>query len=110
VVFESSAQRGGLVALLFLLTGGFPRPSSRKPARDLSTPSTGCFSGPLPSAALPSITVLLGIAIVHFAQRSWPAEILITSGGGLRSIAVPSRGKIHRAKKAAHNPAPAADA
>jgi hypothetical protein len=107
VVSESPAQRGDLVALLFLPAAGFPYPSSRKSARDPLTSSAGCCGGPLPAASLPSITVLQGIAIVHFVQRSWPAEILITSGGGLRSIAVPSRGKIRRAKKAAHNPAPA---
>jgi hypothetical protein len=107
VVSELPAQRGGLVTLLFVPAGGFPYPNSRKPARRPSAPSTGFCGGPLSEAALPSITVLLTIAIIHFVQRSWPAEILITSGGALRSIAVPSRGKIRRAKKAAHNPAPA---
>jgi hypothetical protein len=70
VVYESSAQSGGLVALLFLPAGGFPRPNARNPLGLRGLTAARCDSGPLPMASLPSITILPVIAIVQFAQRS----------------------------------------
>lgn len=66
---RSSAQSGGLVALLFLLIGGFPRPSSRKPARAAAYSFSRLLLRPLPAALLPAISVVPGIDIIHFAHR-----------------------------------------
>ena len=47
---RSSAQSGGLVALLFLPIGGFPRPSSRKPARAVAYSFSRLLLRSLPAA------------------------------------------------------------
>jgi hypothetical protein len=80
------------------------------PASELSESRSGGFNSfgrmhfrPLPTASLPSIIFLPGIDIIHFAHRSWPAEILIKSVGGLWSSAVPIVVK-YQSQKAAHNP------
>ena len=86
---------------LFLPAGGCPRPSSRKPAGLRPTPSAGCDSWRSPAASLPSSNAFPGIDIIHFAQRSGPAEILINSGGGLSSITVPAVVKCSKSKGSA---------
>jgi hypothetical protein len=86
------------------------------PASELAQSRSGGFNSfgrvhfrALPAASLPSIIALPGIDIIHFAHRSWPAEILIKSVGGLWSSAVPAVVKCLK-QRPAHNPAAASDA
>ena len=85
----------------FLPAGDFPRP-------ELSESPSGGFNSfgrvhfrPLLAALLPSIIVFPGIDIIHFAHRSWPAEILIKSVGGLWSSTVPIVVKYPKSKGSA---------
>lgn len=56
---------------------------------------------PLPAASLPSSIALPGIDIIHFAHRSGPVEILISSGVGRWSIGDPAVVKFLKLKGSA---------
>ncbi len=66
----------------------FPTSEGAGAARSRVTPSSGCLSGPLTAAAVPSPNTLPRIDIVNFVQQSRPAKILIFAGGGLPSVPV----------------------